>query len=159
MTTNKRRRKQSWDVGDMFTVPLSDGTYCIGKVVGFEPKALNSAICAFYAHRMDEIPSSEPVLNDNDLISILFVTRDLLDSGDWKVFSQYSDAFPIDKYLNLTDLQSNGFIGVKSIGSGLIIKLMNAYYSLTPWNAFYDPNYLDSLLISPDKKPKNVLLK
>lgn len=36
---------------------------------------------------------------------------------------------------------------------------MNAYYSLVPWNSFHDPNYLDSLLISIDKKPNKVVLK
>lgn len=161
MTVKKRRRKQTWDIGDLFTIPLSDGTFCIGKVVGFEPKALNSAVCAFYAHRVNNIPNSnvELELNDEELISVLFATRDLLDSGDWRVFSHCTDKFFLDKYINLSALRNNGFIGVKSIGSGLIIDLMNAYYILAPWNDYFDPNYLDSLLISPDKKPRNVMLK
>ncbi|WP_330986332.1 MULTISPECIES: Imm26 family immunity protein [Enterobacterales] len=159
MATNKRRRKQSWGVGDMFTVPLSDGTYCIGKVVGFEPEALNSTICAFYAHHVVKKPDSEINLTDNELISVLFVTRDLLDSGDWEVFTKCCNEFPLGNYINLRELRDKKYIGVRSIGSGNIIELFNAYYSLAPWNAFYDPNYLDSLLVSPDKKPKNVLLK
>ena len=83
MTVKKRRRKQTWDIGDLFTISLADGTYCIGRVVGFEPEALNSAICAFYAHRVDSIPNMELNLSEDELISVLFVTRDLLDSGDW----------------------------------------------------------------------------
>ncbi|EOF4387085.1 Imm26 family immunity protein [Salmonella enterica subsp. enterica] len=155
----KRKKKQLWEVGDLFTVPLADGTFCIGKVIDYEPKALNSVICAFYSHRVNKIPDTELKLNDNELISVKFVTRDLLDSGDWKVFSKYSDIFDVEKYLNVKELKGNGFIGAKIIGSGLIIELMNAYYMLSPWNDFFDPNYLDSLLISPDKKPKNVMLK
>ncbi|TBM16186.1 hypothetical protein EYY86_07790 [Hafnia paralvei] len=159
MTVKKRRRKQTWDIGDLFTISLADGTYCIGRVVGFEPEALNSAICAFYAHRVDSIPNMELNLSEDELISVLFVTRDLLDSGDWQVFSHCSDEFQLNKYIDLYSLRNEEFIGVSSIGSGIIIKLMKAYYKLGIWDNFYDPNYLDSLLISPDKKPKDVILK
>ncbi|AFI92512.1 hypothetical protein F6Q07_10300 [Pectobacterium parmentieri] len=152
-------RKKKWNIGDLFTVPLQDHSFSIGRVVGFEPKALNSAICAFYAHHVDAVPDNEIILSDNELISVLFVTRDLLDSGDWKVFSASSNVFHLDKYIDLSSLRSNGFIGVKSIGSGLIIELMNAYYKLSPWNDYFNPNYLDSLILSPDKKPKDVILK
>ncbi|EAC6409610.1 hypothetical protein EMI97_07410 [Listeria monocytogenes] len=81
-----KRKKQVWGVGDLFSISLLDGSFCIGRVLGFEPDALNSAVCAFYAHRVNEIPEVEPILYENELISLLFVTRDLLDSGDWKVF-------------------------------------------------------------------------
>ena len=30
---------------------------------------------------------------------------------------------------------------------------------LAPWDDWHDPFYLDKLLLSPDKKPKNVILK
>ncbi|MBC1807093.1 hypothetical protein HCJ40_08620 [Listeria sp. FSL L7-0993] len=51
-----KRKKQVWGVGDLFAISLLDGSFCIGRVVGFEPDALNSAICAFYAHRVNGIP-------------------------------------------------------------------------------------------------------
>lgn len=159
MTVKKRRRKQTWNIGDLFTIPLADGTYSIGRVVGYEPEALNSAVCAFYAHRVDVFPNMELNLSEDELISVLFVTRDLLDSGDWQVFSHCTSEFPLNKYIDLYTLRNEGFIGVCSIGSGIIIGLMNAYYKLDIWNKYYDPNYLDSLLISPDKKPKDVILK
>ncbi|OFS08307.1 Imm26 family immunity protein [Hafnia sp. HMSC23F03] len=159
MTVKKRRRKQTWNIGDLFTIPLADGTYSIGRVVGYEPEALNSAVCAFYAHRVDVFPNMELNLSEDELISILFVTRDLLDSGDWQVFSHCTDEFPLIKYIDLYSLRHKEFIGVSSIGSGIIIKLMKAYYKLGIWDNFYDPNYLDSLLISADKKPKDVILK
>ncbi|MBC2012904.1 hypothetical protein IBB80_05695 [Listeria marthii] len=148
-----------WGVGDLFAISLLDDSFCIGRVVGFEPDALNSAICAFYAHRVNEIPEVEPILYENELISLLFVNRDLLDSGDWKVFSMASTEFPINKYIKLDELRRDGFINVTSRGSGIVVSLMNAYYSLVPWNSFHDPNYLDSLLISIDKKTNKVVLK
>lgn len=154
-----RKKKQKWNIGDLFTVPLKDHSFSIGRVVGFESEALNSAICAFYAYRVDAVPDNEIILSDDELISVLFVTRDLLDSGDWKIFSSSPNFFDLDKYIHLNYLRENGFIGVKSIGSGLVIELMEAYYKLSPWNDYFDPNYLDSLLLSPDKKPKDIILK
>lgn len=35
---------------------------------------------------------------------------------------------------------------------------MEAYFGLYPWNGFYEKNYLDRLLVSPNKKPNQVLL-
>ncbi|MGG8166425.1 hypothetical protein PGO42_06635 [Klebsiella aerogenes] len=108
---------------------------------------------------MDKIPNEEPVLSNDELISVLFVTRDLLDSGAWKVFSSSSKDFSLSKYFDISSLRNVGFVGVKIIGSGLIIELLNACYMLSLWNDYANPDYLDSLLLSPDKKPKNVLLK
>ena len=38
-----RKKKQPWKIGDVFLVPLLDtGRFCIGQVIGQEPKAMNS---------------------------------------------------------------------------------------------------------------------
>jgi hypothetical protein len=151
-----KKEKQIWGICDLFTIPLSDGTFCIGEVVGIEPKALNSAICAFYAYRVNLIEPQDIVeLTDNELISVLFVTNDLLNFGKWKVFGKSTKIFPLEKYIDINTLRKKGFIGTKIIGSGNIMKLMNAYYGLREWNSFHNPNYLDTLLVSPNKKPEN----
>ena len=36
---------------------------------------------------------------------------------------------------------------------------IKAYFSLAPWDDWHDPEYLDKLLISPDKKPENLIYK
>jgi hypothetical protein len=159
MEEDKKKREQKWDIGYLFTIPLLDGSFCIGEVVGYEPKALNSAICAFYAHRVNEVPKEKPILSENELVSVQFVTRDSLDHGLWNIFFYSSEKFPLDKYIDLEDRRSKGFVGTSSFGSGSIRQLMNAYYKLLPWNHYFNPNYFDELLISPDKKPKDILLK
>jgi hypothetical protein len=154
-----RKKKQAWGIGDIFCIPLADGTYSIGQVVGKEPEALNSAIGAFFSRRFDNCPAKlDSELSEDELLAVLFVTRDLLDSGVWKVFS-HAEAFPIQKYVSVSSLKAAGFVGVEIIGSGNVKLLMDAYYSLCPWNGFYEPDYLDQLLVSADKKPSSVLLK
>jgi hypothetical protein len=66
---------------------------------------------------------------------------------------------PWGQYLNLGELRKKGFIGVKIVGSFNATTLLNAFHKLVPWNNFHDPKYFDSLLISSDVKPTNVLLK
>ncbi|MBC2040585.1 hypothetical protein [Listeria marthii] len=56
-------------------------------------------------------------------ISLLFVNRDLLDSGDWKFFSMASTEFPINKYIKLDELRRDGFINVTSRGSGIVVSI------------------------------------
>ena len=36
---------------------------------------------------------------------------------------------------------------------------IKAYFSLAPWDDWHDPEYLDKLLISPDKKPESLIYK
>lgn len=36
---------------------------------------------------------------------------------------------------------------------------IKAYFSLALWDDWHDPEYLDKLLISPDKKPENLIYK
>jgi hypothetical protein len=43
-----RKKKQAWGIGDIFCIPLTDGTYSIGQVVGQEPEALNSIPLQFW---------------------------------------------------------------------------------------------------------------
>jgi hypothetical protein len=153
------KRKQIWQPGDFFTVPLMDGTYTLGQVIKYEPRAMNSALCTFYSRCFDlDSPKIEESPTDEEVVAVLFVTRDLLDSGVWHVFKK-GVPMSIKAYVNLEAMESADFIGVRIIGSGIVRQLMNAYNGLSPWNDFYDSNYLDKLLVSPDKKPLNVVMK
>ncbi|MCG8487367.1 MAG: Imm26 family immunity protein [Candidatus Thiodiazotropha sp.] len=152
-----RKKRQKLHVGDLFLVPLLDGTYTIGQIVSIEKEALNSVVCVFTATKVDG-NSNDVTIDINNIISVQFTTPDLLKSGDWPIVGNEMPV-SVNNYINLDGLRMSGFIGVTVTGSGNIIELMNAYYGLSPWNDFHDPNYLDSLLVSPDKKPKNVVYK
>lgn len=79
-------RKQAWNVGDVFIVPLKDGTVSVAQIIGREPDALNSVTCTFSARRAKaacEVTADG--LSSDDIIAILFCTRDLVDSGIWEV--------------------------------------------------------------------------
>lgn len=81
--------------------------FCIGEVVGFEPDALNGTICAFCTHRVSEVSNNEIILSDDELLPVLFVTRYLLDSVAWKVFTKTPSQFPVDDYFDLNKIRNN----------------------------------------------------
>ncbi len=154
-----RKKKQTFGAGDYFTIPLADGSFSIGQVVGKEAEALNSVVCAIFSRQYRSLPATiDQAPADGDLIAVLFVTPDLLESGDWRVVSR-SEPFDVAPYVNIDALRRKGFVGVRVIGSGIVITLMDAYFGLYPWNGFAKPDYLDKLLVSDDRKPKHVRLK
>jgi hypothetical protein len=153
------KRKIKWLPGDSFLVPLEDGTYGQGQIVCHELHALDSVLCAFSSIRHKSVPGHLGAITEENLIAILFVTRDLLDSGRWRVVNSGPVILPWEKYIDLRQMRNRGFVGVKIIGSFIVANFLSAYHQLVPWDDFHDPEYLDKLLISRDLKPANVLLK
>ncbi|MDY6992071.1 MAG: Imm26 family immunity protein [Pseudomonadota bacterium] len=154
------RKNQKWNIGDIFTVQLNDGTFVVGQVIGREAKVLNSVTVAFYDLRFD---SEEEVLNleslaSEDIFSTVFATRESLDSGTWHIVGQCPVVVP-ENMMPYEDLRSAGFVGAIVRGSGILDEFLNAYYALMPWDDWKDPDYLDQLLISKDKKPQNLVYK
>jgi len=152
------KKRQTWHPGDNFLVPLEDGTYSQGQVLSREKHAMNSVICAFSSIRFENMPHHLDVIPEKSLVAVLFVTGDLLDSGRWNIVNS-GPMILWEKFLDIRGMRNKGYVGVDIIGSFNATKLLSAYHKLVPWNDFYDPKYLDKLLISPDRKPTDLLLK
>jgi hypothetical protein len=154
------RKRQSWKLGDIFLVKLKDGTLVVGQVVGQERQVLNSVSCAFFDLRLTSEDDLVTVheLTDDKLIAVLFVTRDLLDNSAWRVVAHGAVTVP-EAQLPNESLRASGFVGAKVRGSGIVEKFLNAFYALLPWDDWHNPAYLDDFLISPDKKPANLISK
>ncbi len=56
-------------------------------------------------------------------------------------------------------LRSQYFIGAKIYGAKIVGEFANAFCALCPWDDWADPKELDKLLISPAKKPCNLVYK
>ena len=148
-----RTKRQPWRTGSVFLLPLADGSSCVGQVLSREPDALNSVeIALFDIQATWEDPVDLPELDGDRVFSRLLVTKDLLNSGRWKVVA--SREVPAALFDGSIDaLRSRGFVGAKILGSGIVEEFANAFYGLMPWDDWYIPNFLDDFLISIDKKP------
>jgi hypothetical protein len=150
-------KRQRWEIGDLFTVPLPDDTASLGQIVARETQALNSVTCAFFSTRFNsDVP--EPTHSLGDLIACLFITPDLLNNGVWQVIGHADVTVPRHLF-PFEETRDRGWVGAKVYGSKNVAEFLAAYHGLTAWDDWADPTYLDRLLISPDKKPKKIILK
>jgi hypothetical protein len=161
------RRKQKWDIGDVFIIPQKDGMCSLGQIleaVCIPPTSTmtrpNVVTCSFYDIRCtpDFLDVRLPLPFDK-LISSLSVPRWSLDSGAWKIIVRGQPVTLEKKYWANEQFRQRDWVGSRQHDPGVAEGFLNAFYGLEPWDDYYDPNYLDSLLISPDKKPKHVMLK
>lgn len=152
-----KKLRQEWSEGDVFLVPQSDGTSSVGQVLRITKRALNSVICSFYRLKASEEGVDGALLTEDALVAILFTAPDLLSSGAWRVVAHAAPRF-LERTPRLTELETQGWVGARIVGSGNVMKLLDALYGLRPWDAFANPEYLDTLLLSPGKKPREGLV-
>ena len=146
---------QQWFVGDFFAVKLADGSYAIGQVL--DVPLPNAASCAFFDRRVDApVPQQALELTFDDIIGAATVIPVHLDRGLWRVFSRGPVILPQQQWPNEAT-RSKRWIG-SIIHTGAILEsFLNAFYGLAPWNKYKDPHYLDRILVSPSKKPMNLV--
>jgi hypothetical protein len=147
-------RRKKWETGNLFAVPLADGSYALAQVVGREKAVLNSVTCAFYRTRVraQALSSLQGVPDQSELIAVQFTTKDLLTSGVWEVLGNYAVTLPRD-LLPHEDKRSQGWVGATVVGSGIMAHFLNAFFGLEPWNQMKEPNYFDRLLLRPSLRP------
>lgn len=98
-----------------------------------------------------------PCLSFDMAFSNIHTTRDLLNSGRWAIVDGEGADLPVSA-VPYEALRASGFIGARVYGSAIVEEFANAFYGLVPWDDWYIPDYLDQMLISPDKKPRERLI-
>jgi hypothetical protein len=152
------KRKQQWKVGDVFVIGLRDGTHAIGQIVGREAEVLNSVSVALFNQRVDRPEKAiDGDRSESHAFSILFATRDLLDSGVWQIVGTRPVEIAPSRF-PFESTRPAGFVGARVIGSKIVGELASAFFGLVPWDDWHDPHYLDKLLVSPDRIPPNRIL-
>jgi hypothetical protein len=142
-------------VGSVFRVPLSDGGFAIGQVIAYEPQMLNSISCVLTSQRDWTQGSNIP---ESAIIASLFTTYDLLTKGRWEILGEAG--IPIsNRDFPFEHLRSEGWVGAKLIGSRNVEEFLHAWFGLTPWDDWADPNYLDKLLFRGVTRPASVTYK
>jgi hypothetical protein len=153
-----RRKKVTWHPNDVFAIPLMDGNYAIGHVL--DQRMINAVRIALYSEVIIDIntPNLSELVNDENLISLIEVTREQLDCGVWKIVGNKHTVIPIENYAN-EQFRNNKWINSVIRDAALAEDFLNSYYAFLAWDDWFDPNYLDNYLISLSKKPDNLLYK
>lgn len=146
--------KQRWQQGDVFTVPLLDGTFGVGQVLGM---MMENILLVALAARREPAGSPTLPLGRADVMSTLATWRDPLDTGRWKVVGSQGILFPQKEWPN-EQFRERNWVGAKHYNTALVEGFLNAFHALAPWDAWHDPQYLDKLLLAPELKPSHLFL-
>lgn len=147
LLSHKRPQKQKWKVGDIFQIPLEDGSYAFGQVVW---KSYSHPVCGLFDVNKVDVPSLDEIIN-NPFISVLSLTPNSLDNHRWKVIGTMQVKIQMEdvpKKFNGTSCT-----GAMSFTDGILEDLANAFYGVTPWNVFADEDYFDQILLPTVKRP------
>ena len=142
-------RSQKFGAGDLFAIPLLDGTLGLGHIVNCRRYSAN---CALFAWRSTD-PNS--LLDDFDAeprkpLTILALTTNHLTDGSWPIIGHrqpvyYGFSVPTEPGTSYT--------------SGAAPGLLAAYHGLEPWDGMFDPRYYEKQLIPGVPVPPTVRYK
>lgn len=156
------RKKQKWQVGDYFGIPIEDDFLAIGQILGKYDWIGVACLITKMKISSKNLPLYEDIkIDKNDIIAAMFITEESLDKGFWTIIQQGIVNKNILKqyFPNIVLIEQGNIIGINTEGSAIIDDFIKAYFSLAPWDDWHDPEYLDKLLVSPDKKPENLIYK
>jgi hypothetical protein len=145
-----RRKRIKWNNGDVFAVPLVDGSF--GTVQAIDHWLPHWIYTAVSNRRLETIPADMPALCTENVIALIAVGDDQFDFGGPAALLAKRGDFGNERYA------SNGYVGATSYSGGIIPALLSAWHGLAPWDAFKDARYLDKLLVSGLTRPANVML-
>lgn len=152
-----RRKRYKWQVGDLFAVPLSDGTRTLGQVVAHKPRSFAGAVvCGFTLSDSPEASPAPTHVERTAFLAIQHVTPELLDYGQWLVIGHAS----VPDLTSLVDprtLEGSVWIGKDVHGAGLAVRFLEACLALRPWDEMHDPGYYEAWLLSPSMKPEGLI--
>ena len=150
----KAKTKVNWSEGDIFAIPLQNGQFLLGQELAKETSIGAGGVAIFDA-RLDKL-CEPPALTLDAVIAILFTTRDQIERGNWPIVARRGVVVPKDRF-PYESTRASGFVGAKIVGSGNVVEFANAFCALAPWDKWADPAYLDKMLVTPDKKPSDLI--
>ena len=146
----KKPKKKKWQVGDVFSMELKDGSFMFGQVIGWQTigtHVTKSPTCAVFELRKQTASVSEVELKNIRIITTQNIGGEYLDKG----------MFPV--ILKTELLTDSKFVDQYSIGGDShLVDLGNAYWALEPWNVWGDNRWFDEMLLPNINRPKNALI-
>lgn len=141
----KRPAKQKWIIGDVFSIPLENSSYCFGQIIGTHITK-RSPICALYELNKETHSTSFDELSRCRVLSVWNCDSEELDNHTFKI------QFKSEIIVNPKKVKNP-----KISGGATFQTLANVYYGLEPWNVMFKDNYYDDFFQDDIERPKNVM--
>jgi hypothetical protein len=151
-----RRKRIKWDHGDVFGVPLVDGSFGLVQAVDhWMPHWIYTAVTD---GRVASLTAADTMMQLGKMVSLLAVNDDPFNFGGFTCVGRASPMVLRRDFPNEAFAES-GYVGATSYTGGVITDFLSAWHRLAPWNAYQDEAFFDKLLVSGLERPSNVLTK
>ena len=150
-----RRKKVKWNYGDVFAVPLVDGSWSMGQAIG--SMMTHIVYCAFFDTRFQSLPSSPPLSPRPPIVALLATWKESLNFGDWPVVATSPLVVEVAEFSN-ERFRAGGYVGAKHYDEGIVADFLSAYHGLAPWNIMADERYYDALLREGVARPASAIV-
>lgn len=141
----KRPPRQKWKIGDIFSIPLLDGTFSFGQIVGTHLTSKSPILALF------EIKQEQSIITDDKLIKARVLSV-------WNSDDEYIANHKCKILFNQEPLTNPKNVKNKNQSGGPNIhELANVFFGLEPYNVLYNKNYFDEFLQPNIERPKNII--
>ncbi len=138
----KRPPRQKWKIGDVFSIPMLNNSYCFGEIVGIH--LANSPILAMFEITKNNMEITFEELQKSKLLVVYNLDDEEIKCKSFKILNNFELLAHSEQVENKN-----------KIGGVSLTTLANVYFGLEPWNVMYKEDYYDEYFLS--KRPKNIL--
>jgi hypothetical protein len=141
----KRPPRQKWKIGDVFSIPLLDGTFSFGQIVGTHLTSKSPILALFEIKQEQNIIATDKLI-EAKVLSVWNSDDENIANHKYKVL--YNEEL-IATPENVKDK--------KHSGGADIHHLANVFFGLEPYNVMFKEDYYDSFLQPKIERPKTIL--
>lgn len=149
----KRPKKQKWTVGDIFYVPLSNGSFSYGQIIkdndGFPT-------CCLFELNSNEINDINSIINSK-IVSVLPISPYSLDNHSWKIIGSTGVVINVEEVVKGQPKKYKRRITQNTFGDDSLKNLSEALNGIRPWNENVNENEYDKMLLPDYTKPQSLL--
>lgn len=139
------------NVGDLFTVPSSDGGYYVGQIIYKWDDISNVFVYFFDLDRIssESLPDSFDVTQCEVILGSFITVENLI--KNWKIIGNQSYVkHPVLE--KVERIKAGNRNGAETIGGGLVAKFLDTYFGVLDIDSWPDPAFVLSCFIREMKK-------
>mgnify|MGYP003575054466 CR=1 FL=1 len=141
----KRPPRQKWKIGDIFSIPLLDGTFSFGQIVGTHLTSKSPILALFEIKQEQNIITTDKLIGAK-VLSVWNSDDEYIANHRYKIFFNHE---PIVNPENVKNKKQSGGVNIHD--------LANIFFGLEPYNVMFKEDYYDSFLQPDIERPKNII--
>lgn len=119
--------------GDIFLIPLLDGNWGVGQVLGRE-KCLNSVAVSLSTQVLKSIGDDIVPIKTDNCFSALLTLPQKLESGIWPIVERKRVKTPLLDYPFWKELRFKSGVGTSVTSEALVEKIINVFHHQLEWD-------------------------